>query len=143
MGLTATPERLDNKDVFTLCDYNNVYEIRLKEAINKGFLSPFRYYGIYDDTVDYDEIAFRNGRYDEKDLEEKLMINKRSELVLNHYNKYNFKRTIGFCSSRKHAEYMAEYFTNKKIPAASVYSGEQGEYSENRFEAISKLEDNE
>ena len=143
LGLTATPERLDNRDVFALCDYNNVYEIRLKEAINKGFLSPFRYYGIYDDTVDYDEIAFRNGKYDEKDLEEKLMINKRSELVLNHYSKYNFKRTIGFCSSRKHAEYMAEYFTNKKIPAASVYSGEQGEYSENRFEAISKLEDNE
>ena len=143
LGLTATPERLDNKDVFALCDYNNVYEIRLKEAINKGFLSPFRYYGIYDDTVDYDEIAFRNGKYDEKDLEEKLMINKRSELVLYHYKKYNFKRTIGFCSSRKHAEYMAEYFTNKKVPAASVYSGEQGEYSENRFEAISKLEDNE
>lgn len=39
LGLTATPERLDNKDVFALCDYNNVYEIRLKEAINKGWLS--------------------------------------------------------------------------------------------------------
>ena len=43
LGLTATPERLDNRDVFALCDYNNVYEIRLKEAINKGYLSPFRY----------------------------------------------------------------------------------------------------
>lgn len=143
LGLTATPERLDNKDVFALCDYNNVYEIRLKEAINKGFLSPFRYYGIYDDTVDYDKITLRNGRYDEKDLEEKLMINKRAELVLNHYNKYNFKRTIGFCSSRKHAEYMAQYFTENNVPAAAVYSGEQGEYTENRFKSISKLEDNE
>lgn len=143
LGLTATPERLDNKDVFALCDYNNVYEIRLKEAINKGFLSPFRYYGIYDDTVDYDKIKIRNGTYDEKDLEEKLMINKRAELVLNHYNKYNFKRTIGFCSSRKHAEYMAQYFTENNVPAAAVYSGEQGEYTENRFKSISKLEDNE
>ena len=34
LGLTATPERLDNKDVFALCEYNIVYEVRLKEAIN-------------------------------------------------------------------------------------------------------------
>lgn len=139
LGLTATPERLDNKDVFALCDYNVVYEIRLKEAINKGFLSPFRYYGIYDDTVKYEEINIKNGKYDEKDLEKKLMINKRAELVLNHYLKYLPKSTIGFCSSRKHAEYMAEYFTNHNIPSAAVYSGKQGEYSEDRHKAISKL----
>ena len=143
LGLTATPERLDNKDVFALCDYNNVYEIRLKEAINKGFLSPFRYYGIYDDTIDYDQINLRNGKYDEKELEEKLMINKRAELVLNHYHKYNFSRTIAFCASRNHAEYMAEYFTHHDIPSAAVYSGDQGEYTENRQNAIEKLKNNE
>lgn len=143
LGLTATPERLDNKDVFALCDYNNVYEIRLKEAINKGFLSPFRYYGIYDDTLDYDQINLRNGKYDEKELEEKLMINKRAELVLNHYHKYNFSRTIAFCASRNHAEYMAECFTHHDIPSAAVYSGDQGEYTENRQNAIEKLKNNE
>ena len=143
LGLTATPERLDNKDVFALCDYNNVYEIRLKEAINKGFLSPFRYYGIYDDTIDYDQINLRNGKYDEKELEEKLMINKRAELVLNHYHKYNFSRTIAFCASRNHAEYMAEFFTNHDIPSAAVYSGSQGKYTENRENAIEKLKNNE
>ena len=143
LGLTATPERLDNKDVFALCDYNNVYEIRLKEAINKGFLSPFRYYGIYDDTIDYDQINLRNGKYDEKELEEKLMINKRAELVLNHYHKYNFSRTIAFCASRNHAEYMAEYFTHHDIPSAAVYSGSQGEYTEKRENAIEKLKNNE
>lgn len=58
---TATPERLDNQDVFALCDYNVVYEVRLKEAINRGWLTPFRYYGIYDD-LDDDQIDFRNGR---------------------------------------------------------------------------------
>ena len=143
LGLTATPERLDNKDVFALCDYNNVYEIRLKEAINKGFLSPFRYYGIYDDTIDYDQINLRNGKYDEKELEEKLMINKRAELVLNHYHKYNFSRTIAFCASRNHAEYMVEFFTNNDIPSAAVYSGNQGKYTENRENAIEKLKNNE
>ena len=139
LGLTATPERLDSRDVFALCDYNTVYEIRLKEAINKGFLCPFRYYGIYDDTVDYDDISMRNGRYDEKDLETKLMINKRAELVLKHYRKYNSSRAVGFCSSRNHAEYMADYFTNHDVPSAAVYSGEQGEYTEERKRAIEKL----
>ena len=142
LGLTATPERLDNKDVFALCDYNNVYEIRLKEAINKGFLSPFKYYGIYDDTVNYDNIDIVNGKYDEKDLEGKLMIHKRAELVYNHFKKYNPLRSIGFCSSRNHAEYMAEFFTNHDIPSAAVYSGKQGEYSANRREAIFKLKNN-
>lgn len=140
LGLTATPERLDSKDVFALCDYNNVYEIRLKEAINKGFLAPFRYYGIYDYTVNYDDISLRNGLYDEKELEEKLMIAKRADLVLNHYLKYCPKTSLGFCSSRKHAEFMAEYFTVHDIPAASVISGEQMPYSKDRSEAISELE---
>lgn len=71
------------------------------------------------------------------------MINKRSELVLNHYLKYNFTRTIAFCASRNHAEYMAEYFTRHNIPAAAVYSGEQSKYSENRKKAIDKLKNNE
>ncbi len=143
LGLTATPERLDTKDVFVLCNYNTVYEIRLKEAINKGFLSPFRYYGIYDDTVNYEDINMRNGKYDEKDLEQKLMINKRAELVIKHYLKYTSKTAIGFCSSRNHAEFMAEYFTNHDIPSTAVYSGSQGEYSQDRKIAIEKLKNGE
>lgn len=143
LGLTATPERLDNKDVFALCDYNVVYEIRLKEAINKGFLCPFRYYGIYDDTVDYEDINMRNGKYDEKDLEEKLMINKRADLVLNHFQKYNSASAIGFCSSINHAEFMAKYFNSHNISSASVYSGKQGEFSQKSSEAIKKLKNKE
>lgn len=140
LGLTATPERLDNKDVFALCDYNNVYELRLKDAINQGWLAPFRYYGIYDATVDYNDINMRNGKYDEADLEEKLMINKRASLILNHFKKYKSNCAIGFCSSRNHAEYMAKYFNENGLKAASLYSGEQGKYSITRSKAISKLQ---
>ncbi|MBC5629788.1 DEAD/DEAH box helicase [Clostridium sp. NSJ-6] len=139
LGLTATPERLDSKDVFALCDYNMVYEVRLKEAINKGWLVPFRYYGIYDETVNYEDIDFKNGKYDDKQLEEALMLNKRGKLILNHYLKYNSKRAMGFCSSRHHAEYMAKMFNENNIPSAAVYSGESGEYSEERNIALSKL----
>ena len=143
LGLTATPERLDNKDVFALCDYNNVYELRLKDAINQGWLAPFRYYGIYDATVDYNDINMRNGKYDEVDLEEKLMINKRANLILNHFKKYKSNCAIGFCSSRNHAEYMAEYFSNNGFNAASLYSGEQGKYGITRSDAVSKLQNKE
>lgn len=50
LGLTATPDRMDGRDIYELCDYNVPYEITLRDAINRGILSPFRYYGIYDDT---------------------------------------------------------------------------------------------
>lgn len=139
LGLTATPERLDSKDVFALCDYNMVYEVRLKDAINKGWLVPFRYYGIYDETVNYEDIDYKNGKYDDKQLEEALMLNKRGELILNHYLKYNSKRAMGFCTSRHHAEYMAKVFNENNIPSVAVYSGEKGEYSEERNIALSKL----
>lgn len=139
LGITATPERLDSKDVFALCDYNTVYEVRLQEAINKGWLVPFRYYGIYDETVDYTNIDYKKGKYDNKELESALMLNKRADLILKHYEKYNSKSAFGFCTSKAHAEYMAKVFNENKIPSAAVYSGEQGEYSEARDEAIRKL----
>ena len=51
LGLTATPERLDSKDVLAICDYNLVYEAPLKKAINQGWLVPFRYYAIFNNIV--------------------------------------------------------------------------------------------
>lgn len=45
LGLTATPERMDGRDVYALCDYNVPYELNLRDAINKGMLVPFHYYG--------------------------------------------------------------------------------------------------
>lgn len=139
LGLTATPERLDNQDVFALCDYNTVYEIRLKDAINRGLLVPFKYYGIYDETINYDDIDFKNGRYDKEELEKALMINKRADLVLKHYKKYNSKRALGFCTSKVHAEFMAKYFNENGVMAKAVYTGEQGEFSEKRDIAIENL----
>jgi len=122
LGLTATPERLDNQDVFALCDYNVVYEVRLKEAINKGWLVPFRYYGIYDD-MDYDAISFRNGRYDDEQLEKLANVNKRGNLIFQNYSKYESTRALGFCINRNHALYMTDYFRKQGIKCCAVISG--------------------
>lgn len=142
LGLTATPERLDNQDVFALCDYNVVYEVRLKEAINKGWLVPFRYYGIYDD-LDYDQVDFRNGKYDDAQLAELASVNKRGNLIFQNYAKYQSRRALGFCINRRHALYMSNYFRAQGIACCAVISGavneEHRELVRDRESAISDL----
>lgn len=146
LGLTATPERLDNQDVFALCDYNVVYEVRLKEAINRGWLTPFRYYGIYDD-LDYDQIDFKNGRYDDKQLAFLASVNRRGNLIFQHYAKYGSRRALGFCINRRHALYMTRYFRDQGIACAAVISGSPPDDGKaltlDRETAIKKLKDGE
>lgn len=48
MGMTATPERTDNFNIFELFDYNIAYEIRLQEALEEDMLCPFHYFGVTD-----------------------------------------------------------------------------------------------
>lgn len=139
LGLTATPERMDGKNIYEICDYNVPYEISLKEAINKGVLAPFHYYGIYDET-DYSSLHLVKGRYDEKELNETYIGNvKRYDLIYKYYMKYRSKRALGFCCSRQHAEEMAKEFCKRGIEAVAVYSNADGEFSEDREKAIEKL----
>lgn len=113
LGLTATPERMDGKNIYEICDYNVPYEISLKSAINKGMLVPFHYYGIYDDT-DYSGIHIVRGKYDEKELNETYIGNVyRHDLIYKYYRKYGSKRALGFCCSREHAEEMAQEFCKR------------------------------
>ena len=51
--ITATPERMDNQDVFELFDNNVPYELRLRDAIMNDLVVPFKYYGIRDALVNY------------------------------------------------------------------------------------------
>ena len=143
LGLTATPERMDGKNIYEICDYNVPYEISLKSAINKGMLVPFHYYGIYDDT-DYSGIHIVRGKYDEKELNETYIGNVyRHDLIYKYYRKYGSKRALGFCCSREHAEEMAQEFCKRGIPSVAVYSNSNSEYAEERSEAINKLTDGE
>ena len=143
LGLTATPERMDGRNIYELCDYNVPYEISLKDAINKGMLVPFHYYGIYDDT-DYSGLHLIRGRYDEKELNETYIGNvHRHDLIYKYYCKYGSKKALGFCCSRAHAEEMAKEFCERGIPSAAVYSNANGTYSEEREKAIEKLKSGE
>ena len=48
LGLTATPERMDGQDITEWFGGRIAVELRLWEAIDQGFLSPFQYFGIAD-----------------------------------------------------------------------------------------------
>ncbi len=54
LGITATPERMDGEDVYSLFDHNVPYELRLRDAIINQLVVPFHYYGIRDDLIEYD-----------------------------------------------------------------------------------------
>lgn len=143
LGLTATPERMDGKNIYEICDYNVPYEISLKDAINKGMLVPFRYYGIYDET-DYSGLRLVKGRYDKEQLTEIYKDNaRRFDLIYKHYKKYHSRRALGFCCSRHHAEEMAREFCRRGIPAVAVYSNAEGEFSVDRDKAIRLLQNQE
>lgn len=104
-------------------------------------LVPFHYYGIYDQT-DYSGLKFVKGDYLESELNVTYVNNEiRDNLIYKHYNKYHSKRALGFCCSRIHAEYMAKVFTKKGIPSVAVYSNSDGQYSEDRAQAIKMLEE--
>lgn len=143
LGLTATPERMDGRNIYELCDYNVPYEISLKDAINKGMLVPFHYYGIYDDT-DYSALHIVRGKYDEKELNETYIGNAhRHDLIYKYYCKYGSRQALGFCCSKAHAKEMAEEFSKRGIPSVAVYSNANGTYSEDRGKALEKLKNGE
>lgn len=139
LGLTATPERMDGRNIYEICDYHVPYEISLKEAINKGLLVPFHYYGIYDET-DYSGLRLYQGHYNENELTAVYQNNKtRYDLIYKYYMKYRSSRALGFCCSRIHAELMAKEFCKRGIPSAAVYSNADSAYAQNRDEAVRML----
>jgi len=127
LGLTATPERMDNEDILLdFCD-TIAAEIRLPEALNRKLLCPFQYYGI-SDSIDLSNVSWQNGKYLPSELTKLYTQNDRrvSEIYSN-LNKYlndiENVRALCFCVSQEHAQYMAEKFTLLGLKADYLVSG--------------------
>jgi superfamily II DNA or RNA helicase len=114
LGLTATPERMDNENI--LEDFCNriAAEIRLPEALNKKLLCPFQYFGITD-SIDLSNAKWEKGKYLASELTSLYTKNdvRVGEIIFN-LNKYtndiNDVRAIGFCVTIEHAVFMTEKF---------------------------------
>lgn len=120
LGITATPERQDGRDVLEWCDWNVAYEVRLTEAIDRGWLLPFHYFGIADETVDFLQIPWRKLEA----VESALSVESRVEQVLQHALERGYdgdkRSTVGFCAGRSHALYMTEQFNKRGHTAKAV-----------------------
>jgi superfamily II DNA or RNA helicase/HKD family nuclease len=139
LGLTATPERTDGGDLLSLCGENLVYRCDVKEAIERGFLASFRYFGVPDD-VNYQNIPWRSSRFDEEELTEALATRKRAENALEQMRRHGGERVLAFCCSTRHATFMRDYFVAAGVKAAAVHSGEE---SDPRAGSLEKLENGE
>lgn len=135
LGLTATPDRTDQSDILSLCDDNLVFTCQLFDGIRSKLLAPFHYYGIYDDSIDYREIPWRNGRFDPTELSSKLATLSRARHALNEWRLKAQQRTLAFCVSVNHANFMAEHFRKAGVSAAAVYA----DSPLSRGEALEKL----
>ncbi len=122
LGLTATPNRMDGADLLALCSDNLVYECPLSEGVERGDLSPFRYFGIADD-VDYISIPWRGGRFDPAALTEAVETQERAQHALDVWRDKDGGRTIVFCVTVDHADFMAEFFRRSGVAAVAVHSG--------------------
>jgi superfamily II DNA or RNA helicase len=122
LGLTATPNRMDGADLLALCSDNLVYECPLTDGIERGDLSPFRYFGIADD-VDYAPIPWRGGRFDPAALTEAVETQERAQHAFDVWRAKGGGRSIAFCVTISHADFTAEFFRRNGVEAVAVHSG--------------------
>ncbi|MFF1506207.1 DUF3427 domain-containing protein [Streptomyces sp. NPDC058326] len=128
LGLTATPERMDGRNVQDeYFDGRIAAEIRLWEALENDLLSPFHYFGITD-TTDMTAVEWKRGAYDASALSNLLTGNDaRARLVVQAVVEKvanpGAMRALGFCVSVAHATFMAEIFRRAGLRALAL-SGE-------------------
>jgi len=135
LGLTATPFRMDGADLLALCHDNLVFECSLVEGIQRKELVPFQYWGIKD-AVDFEPIPWRNGRFEPDALTKAVETRERAEQAYNEWISKRGLRTLAFCCTITHAEFMKSYFLEKGARAACVHSGPT---SDPRRESVAQL----
>ena len=137
LGMTATPERSDDFNIYELFDHNIAYEIRLHDALKEGLLCPFHYFGIQDITIDGKEI-------DEKTSIKNLVIDERVNNIIekSRYYGYSGDKLHGliFTSKIDEAEELSKKFNEKGIKTIALL-GKSSDIE--REKAIKSLENGE
>ena len=125
LGLTATPKRMDGKNILPYFSNRIAAEIRLPEAIDRKLLCPFQYFGVTD-TVDLDALKWSAGGYQKSELEHiytfsGAVADRRADHVVTALLKYvtdiDEVKGLGFCVTIDHAEFMCRYFNDHNIPS--------------------------
>lgn len=118
LGMTATPDRPDNQDVYAAFDYHLAYEIRLQDALTAGMLAPFHYVGVQDYVTPDGE------RVDETTNLHRLVATARVRYVLKQLDYYGYcgqqARGLVFCSRQQETRALAKKFTTAGHPARAL-----------------------
>jgi len=126
LGLTATPERSDGRDIREDFGGRFTHEMRLPDAIDRRLLAPFHYFGIADhSSVDLTGLEWKRGGYLQTDLDKVFGANEaRAKWVFRQVQDYltdlEMVRGLGFCVSREHARFMARTFGAWGLPSAAL-----------------------
>jgi len=126
LGLTATPERADGQTVLEWFDGRIAAELRLWEALERGLLCPFQYFGLHDNT-DLTQVRWSRRGYDTRDLENLYTADHaRARFIVQALRDkvadVRKIRALGFCVSVAHAKFMADQFNRLGVPAQAVSS---------------------
>jgi len=134
LGMTATPERTDNQEIYSMFGNNIAYEIRLNQALEENLLCDFHYYGITDWTINGESV-------DENTKLNSLVSPIRANHIKETLNLYTFKkekaRGLIFCSRNEEAKQLCIELNNLGIKTITL-DGNNSE--EEREDAINKLE---
>jgi superfamily II DNA or RNA helicase len=140
LGMTATPERTDLRDVTSYFDGRIAFELRLWDALDQQLLAPFTYFGVAD-GMDFSAVEWGPSGYDIQMLDNlvtgnELRLGKVVEALRERVLDPFRMRCLGFCVSVAHAEWMARRFTELGIPSRAV-SGDTPQVE--RVEAVLAL----
>lgn len=139
LGLTATPDRMDRKDVLEYYGNNLVFEMSQTDAIKQGYLANLEYRG-FKDNVDYSDIYYNGFRYDIDDLNKSLMIDKRDRAVIEKFKELaHNKKTIAFCVSIDHAEWSAQKFREAGYDAIAIHSKVENKNTGGAYQSASEI----
>ncbi|MFE7116532.1 DUF3427 domain-containing protein [Streptomyces sp. NPDC057654] len=125
LGLTATPERMDGRNVQDeFFDGHIAAEMRLWEALENDLLSPFHYFGVADST-DLESLTWKRGSYDAVELDKLFTGNHaRARLIIKAVQEKiadpGTMRALGFCVSVAHARFMADAFRQAGLNAKAL-----------------------
>lgn len=141
LGMTATPERCDDFNVFDCFDGHVALEVRLREALEENLIIPFHYFGIRDiEGIDLSDVKLDQIQ----ELTKRLKVNERVEFIIEQMNLFGNdgerRKVLGFCVSVEHAEYMTEKFNAAGITSACLTGRNT---PREREEMIKKLESDE
>ena len=135
LGLTATPERMDDKNVMELFENNVPFELRLRDAILNDLVVPFHYYGIRDNHTDY-SIS------DKTKLARKISEEENVGFIDSQIKKFrpqNKKlKAIAFCTSIEHCKMMANKFNEFGYNAVALTGSSDFGQRVKTFEELQK-----